>query len=285
MNAIKQTNLYAPPMENITTRYQIDTENFASERSRQAVAQNVRIEGLTVRYSNKTALSQITLQLEPGAITGIIGPNGAGKSTLIKGIMKLVPVDQGQVTVNGHVIEKERKNIAYVEQRSALDLSFPISVFDTVLLGTYPKLPLMKRPGRAEKEKAAAALETVKMTDFANRQIGALSGGQLQRVFIARALAQDAEIFLLDEPFVGIDMVSENLIMKILYTLRDQGKTIAIVHHDLHKVEEYFDNVIILNNTLVSAGSVKECFTTEHIRNAYGDTLGPILGGKEANAS
>jgi len=284
MNAIKQTNLYASAMEKITTQYRHAAENLAIEHAAASCAQNVQIEDLTVRYSGKTALSQITLELEKGAITGIIGPNGAGKSTLIKGVMKLVHVDNGRVMINGHAVEKERNNIAYVEQRSALDLSFPISVYDTVLLGTYPKLPLMKRPGRVEREKAAAALDTVKMTGFADRQIGSLSGGQLQRVFIARALAQDAEIFLLDEPFVGIDIVSENLIMEILFALRDQGKTIAIVHHDLHKVEEYFDNVIILNQSLVASGSVKEFFTTENIRKAYGDTLGPILGSKEVHA-
>lgn len=284
MNAIKLTNLYVPVMEKITMRYKNSAENLAMEHDHISCTQNVQIEDLTVRYSGKTALNDITLELEKGAITGIVGPNGAGKSTLIKGIMKLVPVAKGRVLVNGHVIEKERKNIAYVEQRSALDLSFPISVYDTVLLGTYPKLPLMKRPGRSEKEKAAAALETVKMTDFADRQIGSLSGGQLQRVFIARALAQDAEIFLLDEPFVGIDMVSENLIMEILYTLRDQRKTIAIVHHDLHKVGEYFNNVIILNQSLIASGSVKDYFTMENIRRAYGNTLGPILSSKEAYA-
>lgn len=283
MNAVKQPNLYTPGMENFTTLYE-PAADLTVVQDRTAPSQSVLTEGLTVRYNGKAALSQITLGLDKGAITGIVGPNGAGKSTLIKGIMKLVHIDEGRVTVNGHAVEKERKNIAYVEQRSALDLSFPISVYDTVLLGTYPRLPLMIRPGRTEKEKAAAALETVKMTDFAGRQIGSLSGGQLQRVFIARALAQDPEIFLLDEPFVGIDMVSEELIMEILCSLRDQGKTIAIVHHDLHKVEEYFDNVIILNQKLVASGSVKEHFTMENIGRAYGNTLGPILGGREAYA-
>lgn len=240
----------------------------------------VQIESLTVRYNGKTALNNISLAIKNNAITGIIGPNGAGKSSLIKGIMKLISGASGVVEVNGKPIEKERKNIAYVEQRSNLDLSFPISVFDTVLLGTYPKLRLIQRPGKKERDKAAKALETVKMTDYAERQIGSLSGGQLQRVFIARALAQDADIFLLDEPFVGIDMGSEELIMKILFDLRDQGKTIAIVHHDLHKVADYFDQVIILNNRLTAAGKVKDVFTAENIHAAYGDTLGPVLSDK-----
>ncbi|MGL6202127.1 MAG: metal ABC transporter ATP-binding protein [Lachnospiraceae bacterium] len=238
---------------------------------------SIEIKNLTIKYNGKTALNNITLNLKRGSITGIIGPNGAGKSTLIKGIMKLVQINSGSIMINGKTVEKERKNIAYVEQRSAIDLSFPINVFDTVLLGTYPKMRLMQRPGKSQRERAAEALETVKMTPFAKRQIGSLSGGQLQRVFIARALAQDADVFLLDEPFVGIDMVSEELIVKILLSLRDQGKTIAIVHHDLHKVEEYFDDVIILNRSLMSAGSVKETFVMDNITAAYGDTLGPIL--------
>jgi len=237
---------------------------------------SIEIKNLTIKYNGKTALNNISLNLKRGAITGIIGPNGAGKSTLIKGIMKLVHINSGSVEVNGKTIEKERKNIAYVEQRSAIDLTFPINVFDTVLLGTYPKMRLMQRPGKVQRDRAVEALETVKMGCFSKRQIGSLSGGQLQRVFIARALAQDADVFLLDEPFVGIDMVSEELIMKILISLKNRGKTIAIVHHDLHKVEEYFDDVIILNRELVSAGSVKETFVMENITAAYGDTLGPI---------
>jgi len=237
---------------------------------------SIQIKNLTVRYSGKAAVNNVSLEIEGGAITGIIGPNGAGKSTLFKGIMKLIRVDNGDIRINGRPIEKERKNIAYVEQRSNLDLSFPINVFDTVLLGTYPKLYLIQRPGKEQREKAWSALETVKMSEFSDRQIGSLSGGQLQRVFIARALAQDADIFLLDEPFVGIDMVSEELIMEILSALRDQGKTIAIVHHDLHKVTEYFNNVIILNRSLTAAGSVGEIFTMENIQAAYGDTLGPV---------
>lgn len=232
----------------------------------------IEISNLTVKYNGKIAIESIFTEIESAKITGIIGPNGAGKSTLIKGLMKLVPTVSGEAYINNVSIEKLRKDIAYIEQRSALDLSFPINVFDTVLLGTYPKLGLFKRPKAMEREKASKALETVKMQDFAKRQIGELSGGQLQRVFIARALAQEADVFLLDEPFVGIDMVSEELIMEILFNLRNEGKAIAIVHHDLYKVKEYFDNIIILNKHLIADGKVSDVFTKEVIAKAYGGT-------------
>jgi iron/zinc/copper transport system ATP-binding protein len=150
-------------------------------------------------------------------------------------------------------------------------------VDETVLLGTFPNLGLFRRPKKAQKEKVIESLRQVKMEDFAKRQIGNLSGGQLQRVFIARALAQEADIIFLDEPFVGIDMVSEKLIVDLLKELRDQGKTIVIVHHDLHKTREYFDNLIILNKTLVAEGSVNQTFTTENIQAAYGESMGEII--------
>lgn len=236
-------------------------------------ANTIHVNNLTVKYSGKTALSNISVDIEEGKVTGIVGPNGAGKSTLIKGMMKLIKVSSGYTLVGNNPIDIMRKNIAYVEQRNELDLSFPINVFETVLLGTYPKIGLFKRPTKADKAKAYHALETVKMESFAKRQIGELSGGQLQRVFIARALAQETDIFLLDEPFVGIDIVSEDLIMNIIYGLRDSGKTIAIVHHDLQKVTEYFDNVIILNKNLISSGSVEETYTDHNISQAYGRPL------------
>lgn len=254
------------------------------KRVEQTTGEGIRIENLTVQYSGKTALRSISTALRSGCITGIIGPNGAGKSTMLKGLMRLVPTVSGEVYVQGEEMEKMRRHIAYVEQRSEIDLTFPISVFDTVLLGTYPKLGLFRRAGKQQKQKAREALETVKMSEFADRQIGALSGGQLQRVFIARALAQETEVFLLDEPFVGIDMVSEELIMKILFKLRDEGKTIAIVHHDLNKVSTYFDDVIILNRSLISSGPVKESFTAENIAKAYGQAWVMAVPGEVAPA-
>ncbi|RST98801.1 manganese ABC transporter ATP-binding protein [Vagococcus vulneris] len=237
----------------------------------------ININNLTVSYQDKQAIKEVTTTIKHGKITGIIGPNGAGKSTLLKGIMGLVKRETGTVMIDDQSIKTVQKKIAYVEQRSAIDLSFPIKVLDTVLLGTYPNLGLFKRPGKFEKKIAHEALEKVKMTDFSNRQIGNLSGGQLQRVFIARALAQKADIIFLDEPFVGIDMISEKLIVALLKELRDEGKTIVIVHHDLHRTKEYFDNLIILNCHLIASGSVEETFTTSIIRQAYGESMGDII--------
>ena len=189
---------------------------------------NLAVQALTVQYQGRTALNNIHVTIPSGKITGIIGPNGAGKSTFIKGLLGLIKTKERNVLLNNQAIDQQKTTIAYVEQRSALDLSFPISVFETVLLGTYPNLGLLKRPGKKEKQAAMAALKMVQLEDYAQRQIGELSGGQLQRVFIARVLAQGAEVIFLDEPFVGIDMSSEKVIMDILKSLKNQGKMIKI---------------------------------------------------------
>nr|WP_205688496.1 metal ABC transporter ATP-binding protein [Enterococcus quebecensis] len=238
---------------------------------------NLTIEHLTVSYQGQKALIDISLQIPAGKITGVIGPNGAGKSTFLKGMLGLIKADSRAVLLGDQAIDTQKKRIAYVEQRSALDLTFPINVMKVVLLGTYPQLGLLKRPKKQEKEKALAALKTVQLEDFAKRQIGELSGGQLQRVFIARVLAQGADIIVLDEPFVGIDMTSEKVIMDILKQLKDAGKTIVIVHHDLHKVAHYFDDVIILKKKLIACGPVTTTFTNKNIQLAYGETMGDII--------
>ncbi|GGC87499.1 metal ABC transporter ATP-binding protein [Enterococcus wangshanyuanii] len=238
---------------------------------------NITVQHLTVSYQGQKALLDISLQLSAGKITGIIGPNGAGKSTFLKGFLGLIKTDSRTVLAGEIPIDTQKKRIAYVEQRSALDLSFPINVLEVVLLGTYPKLGLFHRPGKQEKEKAFAALKTVQLEAFAKRQIGELSGGQLQRVFIARVLAQDADIIVLDEPFVGIDMTSEKVIMDILKALKEVGKTIVIVHHDLHKVAHYFDEVVILKKKLIAYGPVATTFTNKNIQLAYGDSMGDII--------
>lgn len=239
--------------------------------------QSISVRDLTVAYQGKIAIDHIDLTIPSGTITGIIGPNGAGKSTLLKGMIGLVKTESGDVTVGNRPIKECQKNIAYVEQRSLIDLSFPIKVSETVLLGTFPKLGLFHRPKKEQKEKVIDCLEKVKMNEFKDRQIGELSGGQLQRVFIARALAQDADIVFLDEPFVGIDMVSEQVIVDILKEMSNQGKTIVIVHHDLHKVTDYFDELIILNHQLIASGAVADTFTTENIQKAYGEIMGQVI--------
>lgn len=237
----------------------------------------IELKNLTVTYQDKPALFDISLKIRENAITGIIGPNGAGKSTLIKGMMDLVKKNSGVTTVDGKPLNNVRKNIAYVEQRNTIDLTFPIKVSETVLLGTFPKLGLFHRPKEREKQKVIESLKQVKMEEFKNRQIGELSGGQLQRVFIARALAQEADIIFLDEPFVGIDMNSEKVIIDLLKKLRDEGKTIVVVHHDLSKVTTYFDDLIILNQKLISHGPISESFTTKNIKAAYGDSMGDLM--------
>lgn len=237
----------------------------------------VIIKQLTVSYSGKKILNNLSLNINPGKITGIIGPNGAGKSTFLKGMLNLIKTEKRSVLLDGKTLDFQKKRIAYVEQRNALDLSFPISVLEVVLLGTYPKLGFFHRPKKLERDMALSALKTVQLEKFASRPIGELSGGQLQRVFMARVLAQNADIIVLDEPFVGIDMTSEKVIMTVLKHLKKAGKTIIIVHHDLHKVAEYFDEVIILKNHLVASGPVTSTFTNKNIQAAYGETMGDII--------
>lgn len=236
----------------------------------------LNVENLHVSYGETEVLSNITLSIDTGKLVGILGPNGSGKSTFIKAILGLVPKDKGNVTILGKPLNKVRKDIGYKPQHSNIDWDFPIVVKDTVLLGTYPKLGLFKRPTKKEKDWAMECLVKVGMEDFADRQIGELSGGQQQRVFLARALAQEAECFFLDEPFVGIDVSSEEVIINILKELRDQGKTVFVVHHDLMKVEDYFDDLIVVNKTLVGAGPVDVIFRPGLMQRAYQDPLSMI---------
>ncbi|HEX6593138.1 MAG TPA: metal ABC transporter ATP-binding protein [Bacillota bacterium] len=230
---------------------------------------SVTVRHLHVSYYGKEVIRDITFSIERGKLVGIIGPNGAGKSTLIKAILGLIPTDRGAVTFFGKPIKEVRKKIAYVPQRSQIDWDFPITVQDTVLLGTYPRLGLFRRPSKADKKWAVKCLHEVGMEHFKNKQIGELSGGQQQRVFLARALAQRAEIFLLDEPFVGIDVASEKTIINILKQLRDEGKTVLVVHHDLAKVEDYFDDLILLNKELIQTGPVRDVFQQEYMTKAF----------------
>ncbi|CAM3561320.1 metal ABC transporter ATP-binding protein [Erysipelothrix urinaevulpis] len=229
----------------------------------------IKVENLHVSYYGNEVVKDVSFEFNTGSLIGIIGPNGAGKSTMIKAILGLIPKDKGTITVDQQSIDEARKKIAYVPQRNDLDWDFPINVFDTVLMGTYPKLGLIKRPKEREKELAKESLKRVGMLDYANQQIGELSGGQQQRVFLARALAQEADLFFLDEPFVGIDVASEKKIVDILKELKDEGKTVFVVHHDLSKVESYFDELILINKELVKAGKVKDVFIYETMNKAY----------------
>lgn len=230
---------------------------------------SIAVDHLYVSYFGKEAVKDVSFSIAPGNLVGIIGPNGAGKSTLLKAVLGLIPRDKGSVQILNQEMKDVRKKIAYVPQRNNIDWDFPISVIDTVLIGTYPKLGMFKKPKKVDKELATQCLEKVDMLEFKNRQIGELSGGQQQRVFIARALAQEAELFFLDEPFVGIDISSEETIIEILKELRDQGKTILVVHHDLSKAKEYFQQVVLLNQALVEFGDVEDVMRPETIARAY----------------
>lgn len=230
----------------------------------------LQITDLTVSYENKPVLWDIDLDIKSGTLMGIVGPNGAGKTTLIKAIQGLVTAAAGRVFVYGLPYEKNRKLVAYVPQRGTVDWDFPTSVIDVVKMGSYGKLGWLRRPGKSEHKKAVNALSMVGMSGYEERQISNLSGGQQQRVFLARALIQDAEIYLLDEPFQGVDATTEKEIIKILKKLRDRGKTVVVVHHDLQTVKEYFDWVTLLNVKIVSTGRVEEVFTSENIDKTYG---------------
>ncbi|GIP36446.1 metal ABC transporter ATP-binding protein [Paenibacillus sp. J2TS4] len=229
----------------------------------------IDVTNLSISYYGKEVLKDVSFSFQTGKLIGILGPNGAGKSTLMKAMLSLIPRDTGEINFADQPLKLVRKNIAYVPQRSNIDWDFPILVKDTVLLGTYPNMGLFRRPNKEDKEWALECLQKVGMEAFQNNQIGELSGGQQQRVFLARALAQKAEYFFLDEPFVGIDVSSEEVIIHILKDLRSDGKTVFVVHHDLSKVESYFDNLILINKELIGSGPVHHVFRPELMQKAY----------------
>ena len=233
----------------------------------------IEVHDLTVAYRKKPVLWDIDFSLPEGQLIGMVGPNGAGKSTLIKAIMGLLPLSSGFVKIYGKPLETQRELIGYVPQRESVDWDFPTDALDVVTMGRYGKLSLFGRPSKEDKEIAMDALEKVGLADFARRQISQLSGGQQQRVFLARALAQDAVIYLMDEPFSGVDAATEKAIIELLGELKDKGKTLLVVHHDLNTVAEYFDWVMLLNLRLIKLGPVKEIFNNENLRTTYGGKL------------
>lgn len=228
---------------------------------------------LTVTYHKRPVLYGVDVAVPHGSLVGIVGPNGAGKSTLIKSIMGVVPTSGGWVKVFGEALKDNLHRVGYVPQRESVDWDFPVTVMDVALMGTYGKLGLFRRPGREEKRRASEALEKVGMLPYANRQIGNLSGGQQQRVFLARALAQDSDLYLMDEPFVGVDAATESAIVELLREMRERGKTVLVVHHDLQTADEYFDHLLLLNMRLVAFGKVADVFTSELLQKTYGGRL------------
>jgi manganese/zinc/iron transport system ATP- binding protein len=233
----------------------------------------VSVHDLTVAYRDTPVLWDIDVAIPTGTLTAIIGPNGAGKSTLLKAIMGLVPVATGTVEIFGHTNPRQRRLIGYVPQRGSVDWNFPTNALDVVTMGTYGQLGWVRRPGKAERERAMHALDQVGMADFADRQISQLSGGQQQRVFLARALVQDQQLYFMDEPFAGVDAATEKSIVAILQQLRADGKTVVVVHHDLESAPDYFDWLILLNVRLIAAGPFPETFTAANLERAYGGAL------------
>lgn len=225
---------------------------------------------LTVNYDKTPALWDVSLEIPKGNLIGIIGPNGAGKSTFIKTVLGLITPISGKIEFFGHPFKEVRQRIAYVPQRESVDWDFPITVRDLTLMGRYGRLGIFRWPRKADWAAAEHYLDIIGMVQYADRQISQLSGGQQQRVFIARALLQEADIYFMDEPFAGIDLASETLIMNLLRELIKQGKTIFVVHHDLNTIESYFDWLIMLNMRLIASGPVKKVFTSEMLHSTYG---------------
>ncbi len=231
----------------------------------------LEISNLSCRYAGQEdyAVHNISASISQGTITGIIGPNGAGKSTILKSILDLIP-HEGEVKFFGQTLDQSRSKIAYIPQRKDIDWSFPISALDVCLMGLYPRIGWLGRIQKKHKTQAMHYLETVKLTDHAHKPIGALSGGQQQRVFVARALAQQADLFLLDEPMTGVDQTTQTLLFDLFQTLKHQGKTILIVHHNLQNAHDHFDDILLINKTLVAAGKAAIALTQNNLNKAYG---------------
>lgn len=229
----------------------------------------ITIKGLSVSYDRKRVLSNIYMELVSGSVYGVIGPNGAGKSTLFKSILGIIPTNSGDIRIFDQDVEKVRKRIAYIPQKDEVDWNFPAMVRDIVMMGRYPHKKILQRLNKEDHRITDEAMEKLGILDLADRQIGALSGGQQQRVFIARAICQGADLFLMDEPFVGVDMLTEHKIIEIMKELASNGKTILVVHHDLSTADEYFDKVILLNQRLITYGNTEEVFTKQNIGLTY----------------
>jgi manganese/zinc/iron transport system ATP- binding protein len=233
----------------------------------------IEIHDLTVSFDKRPVLWNVDVSLPAGEMIGVMGPNGAGKSTLIRAVMGLAPIESGWVKILGKPLSEQRRLVGYVPQRESVDWDFPVTVADVVLMGTYARCGWFGRPGAREREIAAESLARCDLSDLSQRQISELSGGQRQRVFLSRALAQQADVYLLDEPFVGIDAVTQSQIVELLQSLRAAGKTIVVVHHDLQTASEYFTRVLLLNLRLIAFGTPDEVLTRERLRQAYGGRM------------
>lgn len=231
------------------------------------------IHDMTVAYHHKPVLWNIDVTLVRPSLVGVMGPNGAGKSTLIKAILDLVPRASGDVQLFGQPLRRVRKRIGYVPQRESVDWDFPITVLDLVMMGTYGRLGWFRRPGRSERDWATHCMDDLGIAGLADRQIGQLSGGQQQRAFLARALAQQAEIYFMDEPMAGVDAATEQTVFRLLQKLRNEGKMVVVVHHDIRTAPQYFDDLLLLNTRLVAYGPTRDVFCQENLQKTYGGKL------------
>ena len=248
-------------------------EGITMNNTTSITASSLEVHDLTVAFDRKPVLWNIDLMLPQGKLIGIVGPNGAGKSTFIKAAMGILPLSSGYVKMFDQPLKEVRDRVSYVPQRESIDWDFPASVMDVVLMGRYPEVGLFRRPRKADRDIAMDCLKKVGMEAFANRQIAQLSGGQQQRTFIARALAQQADLYFMDEPFSGVDAATEKAIVTLLRTMTSQNKTVIVVHHDLQSVKQYFDWIIMLNTRLVASGPVNTTFTSENLEATYGGKL------------
>lgn len=242
------------------------------------------IHDVTVAYHRKPVLWDVDYDAPPSSLVAIVGPNGAGKSTLIKAALGLTPIASGRVEFWGQPYAKSRTRVGYVPQRESVDWEFPVSALDVVCMGRYASIGWLRRVRGVDRDAAFQCLERMKLAEFAHRQISQLSGGQQQRVFIARALAQQADLYLMDEPLAGVDATTEKVIIDVLRALREQGKTVLVVHHDLQTVPEYFDQALLLNARVVAAGPVREVFTPANLTKTYGGRLTALDDAAEALA-
>ncbi|WP_164101458.1 metal ABC transporter ATP-binding protein [Candidatus Laterigemmans baculatus] len=238
-----------------------------------AVDSPLSIYDLTVAYHRKPVLWDVSVDFPKGQLIGVVGPNGAGKSTLIKAVMELIPTASGEIRVFGKPYRKNRRRVGYVPQRESVDWDFPVDALDVVTMGLYGQIGWCLPVRRKHRQQAAEALERVGLADLAHRQISQLSGGQQQRTFLARALVQDADLYLMDEPFAAVDAATEQAIIEILQEMKNRGKTVLVIHHDLQTVADYFDYVVLLNMRVVAHGPVATTFTQENLQKTYGGRL------------
>ncbi len=259
---------------NMTSEVQTETRRSAGPPSRGNIdAVPLSVYDLTVAYHRKPVIWDVGFDVPAGALVGIVGPNGAGKSTLLKAVMDLIPRASGRILVLGKSYRQNRHRVGYVPQRESVDWDFPVDALDVVTMGLYSKIGWCRPVRKKHRQAAMEALDRVGIADFAHRQISQLSGGQQQRTFLARALVQNADLYLMDEPFAAVDAATERAIVEILHEMKQTGKTAVVIHHDLQTVPEYFDYVVLLNMRVVAHGPVEEVFTPENLQKTYGGRL------------